>query len=98
MEGFHVRTAQDGLAALRILEAYDPDVVILDLKLPIASGFDVLLELRASGVHMPVIAVSGHEGGLEQARGNADFYAALSKPCDPNDLITITRRAFLQAH
>jgi DNA-binding response OmpR family regulator len=98
MEGFYVRTAQDGLAALRILEAYDPDVVILDLKLPIASGFDVLLELRTSGVQMPVIAVSGHERGLERARSNADFFAALSKPCDPNDLITVTKRAFLQAH
>jgi DNA-binding response OmpR family regulator len=98
MEGFYVRTALDGLAALRILEAYDPDVVILDLTLPIASGFDVLLELRANGVQMPVIAVSGHERRLEQARGNADFFAALSKPCDPNDLITVTKRAYQQAH
>jgi DNA-binding response OmpR family regulator len=98
MEGFFVRTAQDGLAALRILEAYDPDVVILDLKLPIASGFEVLLELRASGIQMPVIAVSGHERGLEQARENTEFFAALRKPCDPNDLITVTKRAYLQTH
>lgn len=98
MEGFHVRTAADGLAALRILEAFDPDVVILDLKLPIASGFDVLTELRANGLAFPVIAVSGHERGLEKARQNAEFFAALRKPFDPNDLITVTRRAYLQAH
>ncbi len=100
MEGFVVRTAADGLAALRMLEAFDPNVVILDLKLPIASGFEVLHELRASrpGTAVPVIAVSGHERGLEQARRNPEFYAALRKPFDPNDLIGVTRRAVNRAH
>jgi DNA-binding response OmpR family regulator len=100
MEGFVVRTAPDGLAALRMLESFDPHVVILDLKLPIASGFEVLHELRASHARMalPVIAVSGHERGLEQARRNPEFYAALLKPFDPNDLIGVTRRAVNSAH
>jgi DNA-binding response OmpR family regulator len=95
MEGYFVRTAYDGLAALRLLEAFDPDVVILDLKLPMASGFEVLHELRASRAKLtlPVIAVSGHEHGLELARGNPEFFAALQKPFDPNDLIGVTRRA-----
>ena len=100
MEGFVVRTAADGLAALRMLEAFDPDVVILDLKLPLASGFEVLHELRASRARLslPVIAVSGHERGLELARSNPEFYAALQKPFDPDDLIGVTRRAVLSAH
>jgi DNA-binding response OmpR family regulator len=70
-------------------------VVILDLKLPMASGFEVLHELRASRarVEVPVIAVSGHERGLELARSNPEFFAALQKPFDPNDLIGVTRRA-----
>ena len=95
MEGFQVRTAADGLVALQMLEVFDPDVVILDLRLPIASGFEVLHELRASRARgtLPVIAVSGHERGLAQARRNPDFYAALQKPFDPNDLIGVTRRA-----
>ena len=98
MEGFHVRTAPDGLAALRILEAFDPDVVILDLKLPVASGFEVLDELRATRLTTPVIAVSGHEPGLELARRNPEFFAALRKPFDPNDLIGVTRRAYQFGH
>ena len=95
MEGFVVRTAPDGLVALQTLEVFDPDVVILDLKLPVASGFEVLHELRASRDRgrLPVIAVSGHERGLAQARRNPEFYAALQKPFDPNDLIGVTRRA-----
>ena len=100
MEGFVVRTAFDGLSALRLLEAFDPNVVILDLKLPMASGFEVLHELRASPAKLavPVIAVSGHERGLELARSNPEFFAALQKPFDPNDLIGITRRAALALH
>ena len=97
LDGFYVRTALDGLAALRVLESFHPDVVILDLKLPIASGFEVLSELRSMQFTKPVIAVSGHEQGLEQARSNPEFFAALRKPFDPNDLIGVTRRA-LHAH
>ena len=98
MEGFHVRTAPDGIAALRILECFDPDVVILDLKLPMASGFEVLDELRAIRLKMPVIAVSGHEPGLERARHDPEFFAALRKPFDPDDLIGVTRRAYQFGH
>ncbi len=93
MEGFRVRTALDGVSALHILESFDPDVVILDLKLPMASGFEVLHELRATRLTTPVIAVSGHEPGLELAKRNPDFFAALRKPFDPDDLIGVTRRA-----
>ena len=93
MDGFQVRTALDGVAALRILESFEPDVVILDLKLPMATGFEVLHELRATRFNMPVIAVSGHDPGIEQARANPEFFAALRKPFDPDDLIGVTRRA-----
>ena len=93
MEGFHVRTAKDGVLALRIVEAFLPDVVILDLRLPMASGFDVLRDMRATLFRMPVIAVSGHDTGVAIARGDPDFFAALQKPFDPTELVALTRRA-----
>jgi DNA-binding response OmpR family regulator len=98
-EGFYVRTAADGVAALRTLEAFDPDVVILDLRLPLADGFDVLRELRCDSLHgrVPVIAVSGSERGLERARSDPNFFAALQKPFDPDDLIGVARRAAIKA-
>ena len=98
MEGFLVRTALDGLAALRVLETFQPDVVILDLKLPIASGFEVLHELRTMHFTQPVIAVSGSEAGLRRARDDPEFFAALRKPFDPDDLIGVTRRAVNHAN
>jgi two-component system OmpR family response regulator len=97
LEGFQVRTASDGLHALRIVESFEPDVVILDLRLPMASGFEVLRDMRATQCRMPVIAVSGHESGVEMAKRDPDFFAALQKPFDPVDLITLTRRALYQS-
>jgi DNA-binding response OmpR family regulator len=95
MRGFHVREAADGLSGLRLLEAYDPDVVVLDLGLPIATGFDVIKELRAVATTrlMPVIAISGFEDQLKQAKESPEFLAALSKPFDPEALIRAVERA-----
>jgi DNA-binding response OmpR family regulator len=93
MEGFQVRTAPDGLTALRVAESFAPDVVILDLRLPMASGFDVLHDLRATSLRMPVIAVSGHDPGIEAAQRDPGFFAALRKPFDPTELVAMTRRA-----
>ena len=95
LRGFHVREAGDGLAGLRLLEAYDPDVVVLDLGLPVASGFDVVKELRAvAGTRLtPVIAISGFDDHLKQAKESPDFLTALAKPFDPEALIRAVERA-----
>lgn len=93
IEGFEVRTAADGVHALRMVEAFEPDVVILDLRLPMANGFEVLRDIRATHLQMPVIAVSGHEAGLARARTDPEFFGTLQKPFDPTELVTLTRRA-----
>jgi two-component system alkaline phosphatase synthesis response regulator PhoP len=100
MTGYHVRTAADGLAGLRILEAFEPDVVVVDLALPIASGFDVLNEMRSTQRmhHTPVIAISGNEGGLREARANPEFFAILEKPFDPQNLVRMVDRAHRHTH
>lgn len=94
MRGFHVREAADGLAGLRLLEAYDPEVVVVDLGLPVATGFDVVKELRAvaSTRMTPVIAISGFDDQLKLAKESPDFIAALSKPFDPEALVRIVER------
>jgi CheY-like chemotaxis protein len=100
MTGYQVRTAADGLAGLRLLEVFEPDVVVVDLILPIASGFEVLDELRAGDRthHIPVIAISGNESGLAQARSNREFFGVLEKPFDPQNLVRMVDRAHRHAH
>ena len=97
MRGFFVREAADGLAGLRVLEAYDPDVVILDLGLPIASGFDVMNEVRAAQTRLtPVIVISGFEDRLEAARSSLDVAAALAKPLEMEQLVRTVERVTLR--
>ena len=100
MTGYQVRTAADGLAGLRLLEVFEPDVVVVDLVLPIASGFELLDELRAvkRTHHIPVIAISASESGLEQARSNPEFFGILEKPFDPQNLVRMVDRAHRHAH
>jgi len=59
-EGFHVETAEDGIAALRVLSEMTPDLVVLDLMLPKFSGRDVFDYMRADAQfkNVPVIIFS----------------------------------------
>jgi DNA-binding response OmpR family regulator len=59
-EGFHVETAEDGIAALKVLSEMTPDVVVLDLMLPKFSGRDVFDYMRADAQFkdIPVIIFS----------------------------------------
>ena len=98
MRGFQVREAADGLAGLRQLEAYEPDLLIVDLGLPVATGFDVVEELRASaGTRMtPAVAISGYEDRIKEARQNPAFVAVLAKPFDPETLVRMVERILVR--
>jgi DNA-binding response OmpR family regulator len=93
--GYYVRTAADGLEGIRMLETFEPDVVVLDLGLPIATGFEILHELRsrASARKTPAIAISGLDRGVELAQGNPDFFTTLKKPFQPDALVRAVSRA-----
>jgi len=58
-----VATAGDGDEALKVLDAYEPDIMLLDLEMPQMDGFDVLGHIRASErwSRLPVIVVTGRE-------------------------------------
>jgi CheY-like chemotaxis protein len=58
-EGFAVRTAEDGFAALLVLRQTPPDIIISDLRMPNMSGFELLSVVRRRFPHIPVIAISG---------------------------------------
>ena len=58
-EGFAVRVAEDGFAALVTLRQTAPDIIISDLRMPNMSGFEFLSVVRRRFPHIPVIAVSG---------------------------------------
>lgn len=67
-EGYSVRCVMDGETALRELELFCPDLVLLDLSLPKLDGEDVLAELRTNYAHVSVLVVTGRSGGSQRIR------------------------------
>jgi len=60
LRGMRARTAPSGEAGLQSLSEELPDVVLLDMRMPGLSGFDVLRRIRATHKELPVIIISGH--------------------------------------
>ena len=86
--------AQDGQAALDLLHAHVPDLVVLDLWLPEVDGFGVLKWLREqpSHAHIPVVVLTSAASEEDKARTYAlDATTFLTKPADPQDLIRVVR-------
>lgn len=49
-EGFQIETAKDGKEGLKKIKEYEPDVVLLDIVMPIMDGFDVIRSLKRENV------------------------------------------------
>ncbi len=93
--GYVVYTAFDGESAVDELEKKKPDLLVLDVRLPRKSGFQILESIRANPdkAHLPVILISGNpsnESRIQGLRMGADDF--LIKPFSPRELIMKIRR------
>ncbi len=91
MEGYDVRTAIDGQAALEQGRAFAPDLVILDLGLPQIDGIDVAKTLRESD-DVPILILTARdalESRVEGLDAGADDY--LVKPFERQELLARMR-------
>ena len=95
--GHRVVAVQDGLGALRRIEADRPDVIVLDLVLPRLGGHDVYREMRAHPEtrDIPVIIVTGSEA-RELEPNQVRFF--LRKPVSPEALTRIVEDALQWPH
>jgi CheY-like chemotaxis protein len=91
-EGHEVQGAYDGNAALERVEAFDPDVVLVDIAMHGMTGWDVAREIRQRNRGRPVlIAITGTyiktpDELLSRVAGFNHFFV---KPCDPRRLTRI---------
>jgi DNA-binding response OmpR family regulator len=85
-EGYEVREAPDGRTGLAMFDAVEPDLVLLDLRLPDVSGFDVCRTMRAHSI-VPIIMVTAQTDTYDMVAGleaGADDY--VTKPVVPKEL------------
>ncbi len=94
-EGYQVTTARNGQEALRCIAAQAPDLVLLDLQMPVMTGWEVQQRLREQGCRIPVVFMTaGPQARVEAERHHAQGYVA--KPFDPDALVATVGR--LVAH
>src|SRR5438067_4460781 len=94
-DGVTVLAAATGAEGLEQVRAAKPDVVVLDLQLPDASGLDVFRDLQALGPRRPVIFITAHgttETAIEAMKRGAFDY--LVKPVDLEKMSALLGRAF----
>jgi len=90
LANFDVREAGDGLDALRQIEAAVPDLIVLDLLLPVLGGVSVLQDVVANAhtKDIPIVIVTG--SAIEVS--DADVACLLRKPVSPDALVTAVSR------
>ncbi|MDZ4752263.1 MAG: sigma-54 dependent transcriptional regulator [Flavobacteriales bacterium] len=93
-ESYEVEEAEDGAAGLKKLEAGQFDIVFCDIKMPKMDGMELLDRIKAKGLELPVIMITGH-GSVETAvealkKGAYDF---IEKPLDLNRILVTIRNA-----
>ncbi len=98
--GFDVVEAANGLEAIQQAASILPDVIVMDLSLPVLDGWEATRRLKrdATTRHIPVIALTGHalQGHLQDAR-DAGCDRVLAKPCLPEVLLE-TIHGVIPAH
>jgi two-component system, OmpR family, alkaline phosphatase synthesis response regulator PhoP len=87
-EGFSTALAGDGETALRRIEEERPDVVLLDVMMPVMDGWGVLAGLHRLDPRPRILVLSAKSGARDMAKAyelGADEY--VTKPFDPDELI-----------
>ena len=95
-DGAVVSTALSSDAALKALDVERPDVMLIDIGMPIMNGFDLVRLIRRrpadSGGRVPAVALTGYISAEDRASAvEAGFQAYLTKPVDERALVDAVR-------
>jgi two-component system cell cycle response regulator DivK len=84
--GYQVVQARDGQAGIALARQIKPDIILLDIQLPVMDGYEVALELTKNGElgHVPIVAVTSYAmlGDRERAL-EAGCVGYIEKPINP---------------
>jgi len=98
-EGFTVLLAGTGQLALDMARSQNPDLILLDIRLPDISGFDVCRQLRAAGKRVPILMLTARDEEVDKVLGlelGADDYVV--KPFSLRELTSRIRALLRRAY
>jgi DNA-binding response OmpR family regulator len=98
-EGYAVLLAETGSRALDLARSDDPHLILLDIRLPDISGFDVCRQLRAEGWRMPILMLTARDEEVDKVLGlelGADDYVV--KPYSLRELLSRVRSLLRRAY
>ncbi len=93
--GFDVVEAGNGMEALQRAVDTAPDIILMDLSLPVMDGWEATRRLKADQrtKAIPVVALTGHAlAGISEGAKQAGCDAFVTKPCLPEDLVREIRK------
>lgn len=88
-EGYSVHVASDGEAVLEQIQAKKVDVLMLDLRMPVMSGLDTYMKMKAAGICVPTIIVTAYRSEEAETISTLEgmrVYGILNKPFDTKSL------------
>ncbi|WP_051026271.1 response regulator [Bdellovibrio bacteriovorus] len=89
--GFTVVTAENGLEAFEKISTESPQLVLSDIRMPIADGLELLKMIDTLPYSLPVVFISGYAGLQREAYQSANFKAFYQKPLKNKELCDIVR-------
>jgi two-component system, cell cycle response regulator DivK len=93
--GYEVIEAKNGKEAIEAAQDRTPDIIIMDLSLPVMDGWEATRRLKANDRTrgIPVVALTGHAlAGHSQGAREAGCDSFLAKPCLPDQLVAEIKR------
>jgi len=93
--GFEVRSAGDGDAALALVESFKPDLVLLDVMMPVKDGYEVCQRIKGAPAfgHIKVVMLSAKGRDVDRVKGmemGCDAY--ITKPFSTRELVDKVRQ------
>ncbi len=98
-EGFTVLWAETGRSALDLARTQQPQLILLDIRLPDMTGFDVCRQLRSDGLRQPILILTARDEEIDKVLGlelGADDYVV--KPYSLREVISRIRALLRRAY
>ena len=94
-EGYEITEAENGAVGLSKWKAENPDMMLLDVMMPVMDGWQVCKEVRAAGSTMPIIMITAKGETMDKVSGlelGADDY--IVKPLEMREVVARVRAVF----